>query len=93
VLYRVVQEALANAARYAPRPGVVGLTVQVGDTEASVRVENACGEPHASAGGFGLTGLREQVAAVGGELSGGRQGDRWVVAGRLPVVRRAVPSA
>jgi signal transduction histidine kinase len=93
VLYRVLQEALANAARYAPRPGAVVLAVRVDDAAATVRVENPRGAPRPSAGGFGLAGLREQVAAVGGELAGGPEGDRWVVACRLPVVRPAVPSA
>jgi signal transduction histidine kinase len=93
VLYRVVQEALANAARYAPAPGAVTVAVRATGDEAEVRVENPRGEHRPSAGGFGLTGLREQVAAIGGELRGGPEGDAWVVACRLPVARPAVASA
>jgi signal transduction histidine kinase len=88
-----VQEALANAARYMPRPGSVAVAVRAAADAAHVRVENPRGEHRPSAGGFGLTGLREQVAAIGGELSSGPEGDRWVVASRLPVVRPAVASA
>ncbi len=93
VLYRVVQEALANAARYAPPAGAVSVAVRASGEEARVRVENPRGERRPSAGGFGLAGLREQVAALGGDLAGGPEGASWVVACRLPVARPAVASA
>ncbi|GAA4742524.1 hypothetical protein GCM10025783_12380 [Amnibacterium soli] len=93
VLYRVVQEALANAARHAPPGGAVTVAVRVAAEAAHVRVENPHGERRPSAGGFGLAGLREQVAAVGGDLTGGPDAGSWVLDCRLPVVRHAAASA
>jgi signal transduction histidine kinase len=92
-LYRVLQESLANAARYGAAGRTVGATVSVGPEEAVVAVENArdAAASHTS-GGFGLAGLREQVAAADGELSSGPDGDRWRVACRLPVRQPAVAS-
>ena len=91
VLYRVVQESLANAARYAR--GAVTVEIDATETQARVRVANPLGRPAVSTGGFGLAGLREQVAAIGGALTGGPAGDRWVVTCELPVTRTAVASA
>lgn len=92
VLYRVVQEALANAARYGV--GRIDADVAVGETTADVRVANPLpGSPVGSAGGgYGLLGLREQVAALGGSLTGGAERGEWVVTCSLPV-RGAQPAA
>ncbi|MFD1722129.1 sensor histidine kinase [Amnibacterium endophyticum] len=91
VLYRVVQEALANAARYAPPGEPVAVEVAVTEDGALVRVRNRRAESRvrSGAGGFGLRGLREQVAAVHGVLTSGPDGDGWLVACRLPVRRPA----
>ncbi|WP_157032338.1 sensor histidine kinase [Kitasatospora cheerisanensis] len=71
-VYRVVQEALTNAAKHAPGAPV---TAAVGYTAdgATVRIANG---PAATApdqlvggGGHGLAGLRERVRAVGGQFS------------------------
>jgi signal transduction histidine kinase len=92
-LYRVLQESLANAARYGT-PGLpVAATVTVTTEEVDAGVENAVTpSPAPRREGFGLAGLREQVGSAGGELLGGRQGDRWVVTCRLPVRQPAVAS-
>ena len=44
-------------------------------------------KPHdpSRSSGYGLTGLRERVAAVGGSYAAGRQGDKWVVEAHIPV--------
>ena len=84
-LYRVVQESLANAARYR-RPGTsVDVRVSVNAAAVTASVVNA-GPPgrRSAPGGFGLAGLREQVAAIGGTLRSGPDGDRWSVDCRLP---------
>jgi glucose-6-phosphate-specific signal transduction histidine kinase len=39
----------------------------------------------AGAPGYGLIGLREQTASLGGELRSGPEGDEWVVECRLPM--------
>jgi signal transduction histidine kinase len=86
-LYRVLQESLANAARHAG-PGAVSAAVAVTGDTVTARVENPLG-PASSGGsgtsGFGLAGLREQVAAQSGELSGGPEGGTWAVRCRLPI--------
>lgn len=67
--YRVVQEGLTNAARYAPGSAV---EVRVGAEEGGVRVlvENTgpTGTPAGAGSGFGLAGAAERVRAHGGSL-------------------------
>lgn len=86
--YRVVQEGLTNALRYA-----AGAAVRVllrGDREALlVEVTNAAAASEGALAGFGtgtgLQGLRERLAACGGTLEAGLTPDRgWRLAARLP---------
>jgi signal transduction histidine kinase len=95
--YRVVQEALTNAARHAPG-AVVTIRTRSEAGWLSVEVENgparipvATSSAEADAGGYGLVGLAERVRALGGELAAGpshRGG--FAVAARLPLSREAV---
>jgi signal transduction histidine kinase len=73
-LLRVAQEALANAGRHAS-PSAVALTLAFGDDQVSLDVTDDGvgfdpGAPGAngSGGGFGLTAMRERVAALHGSL-------------------------
>jgi signal transduction histidine kinase len=73
-LYRVVQEALSNAARHA-RARQVWVDVQLAGREATVEVRDdgcgfAAGEPLARRAehGMGLLNMRERVDALGGRL-------------------------
>ncbi len=86
--YRVVQEGLTNALRYAS-----GATVSVlvrGEPDALVvEVENAPttreGALAGAGTGTGLPGLRERLAACGGTLEAGPTPDRgWRLSARLP---------
>jgi signal transduction histidine kinase len=78
-VYRVVQEGLTNAVKYAEgRP----TTVRVGyrDDRVEVEVTNAAAEVSVGArsglsGGRGLAGLRDRIGALGGELAAGEQPD------------------
>ncbi len=69
VAYRVLQEALTNARRHAP-----GATVDAAVDYASDRLtvsvrDHGPGAPAAAeAAGFGLVGMRERLAMVGGDL-------------------------
>ncbi|SDQ07566.1 sensor histidine kinase [Quadrisphaera sp. DSM 44207] len=86
-LHRVVQEALANAARHADPPSAA-VDVAVEGSGVLVRVSNPVREgagAAASSGGYGLVGLAERVASVGGDLAGGPDGGAWVVRCRLPL--------
>jgi signal transduction histidine kinase len=92
--YRLVQEGLTNALRYASGAAVRVLVVG-GSREVLVEVENApsAAEPAlAGAGtGNGLRGLRERIAPLGGTLDAGpTAGGGWRLRGRLP--RRASAS-
>ncbi|MFJ7287146.1 sensor histidine kinase [Curtobacterium sp. NPDC098951] len=74
--YRVVQEALGNVARHAPG-AETAVTVARHDAVLAVEVVNAAPPRDTVAivppddGGFGLTGMRERVAALGGTIDHG----------------------
>jgi len=87
--YRVVQEALTNALKHAPG-APVDITIRGRDGELQVDVVNAPPQRGSSGlsqsgGGFGLTGMRERVAACGGSLtSGPTPAGGWQVSALLP---------
>lgn len=78
--YRVVQEALTNAARHAP-----GAPVTVEVREAAVVVTNGAPQrPGSGPGaGSGLVNLRARVEDLGGTLDAGPQGDGFRVEARI----------
>ncbi|MGP3683806.1 sensor histidine kinase [Streptomyces sp. IBSNAI002] len=86
-VFRIVQEALTNARKYAGRArasvrltyGTHGLSVEVSDDGAG-----AAAAPAGS--GYGLVGMRERVALHGGTLEAGPlAGGGFRVAARLPL--------
>ncbi|CAM3582553.1 sensor histidine kinase [Kibdelosporangium persicum] len=85
--YRVVQEALTNALKYAHGSRTT-VHVHHGDKEITVEVgTDGPGSPATSPGGSGrgLAGLRERVDVLGGEFtSGWRDGGGFVVRARIP---------
>jgi signal transduction histidine kinase len=87
--FRVVQESLTNALRYAPGPEV-RILISVDETERSlaVRVENdgtVHGDPTLAGTGRGLVGLRERIQTLGGQFDAGRtHHGGWAVEARLP---------
>lgn len=92
VLYRIVQESLANATRHAPG-SPVHVVLRVTDGDVTVETANGPAAPvqQASAdfgpsGGNGIRGMRERAAAVGGTLSAGPAADGgFIVRGMLPL--------
>jgi signal transduction histidine kinase len=69
--YRIVQEALTNARRHAPG-AAVDVELDYSPDALRVRVrDNGSGPDGAGTAGHGLLGMRERVAAVGGELRTG----------------------
>ncbi|MFF4284456.1 sensor histidine kinase [Streptomyces sp. NPDC001633] len=85
--YRIVQEALTNVVRHAGT-GRCRVTIDHGDEELFVEVvdEGRGATGHGSAHGFGLIGMRERVALLGGRLSTGpRPEGGYRVAVRLPL--------
>lgn len=84
--YRIIQEALTNAARH----GNGNARVQLGfdERELDVFVENVLvpGRPARSeGGGHGLVGMRERAALLGGTLEAGANEGRFEVRARLPI--------
>jgi signal transduction histidine kinase len=93
-LYRIAQEALANAARHAPRARTV-FGLDVGDGRARLTAETTgptaapAGEPERAC--YGLIGMRERAAALGGELTAGPTPDGWLVTCTLPLEATDAP--
>lgn len=68
VLFRVAQEALANAAKHA-QASRVGVTLSYLDDQVVLDVrDDGTGLVADRAGGFGLTAMRQRVHGVGGKL-------------------------
>jgi signal transduction histidine kinase len=84
--YRVVQEALTNALKYAgPAHAWVAVSWREGELALTVANDGE-GGGDGTGGGQGLDGMRERVAMYGGEIaSGPREGGGYVVRARLPI--------
>jgi signal transduction histidine kinase len=84
--YRVVQEALTNALKYAG-PAHAWVAVHWKDGRLELEIANDGRTDGDGAGsGHGLTGMRERVSLYGGEIeSGPRDGGGYVVRARLPI--------
>jgi signal transduction histidine kinase len=88
-LYRITQEALANAARHAPRARTV-LGIEVAERWASLVAETT--GPTAAGPAterkrprYGIVGMRERATALGGEFAAGPTPDGWRLSCRLPL--------
>ena len=88
--YRIVQESLTNALRYAG-PATTEVSFNYGSDRLIIQIDdNGRGvTPDSSTGnssGHGITGMRERAAAVGGTLEAGpRHGGGFRVRASLPV--------
>ncbi|MFB7471937.1 sensor histidine kinase [Kitasatospora sp. NPDC056184] len=91
--YRIVQEGVTNALKYAP-----GETISVRIAVREGRLELRCVNglpPHGAApgrsggslrrGGKGLRGIRERAVLLGGEATAGAESGAWVLAVRVPL--------
>ena len=89
VLYRIAQEALANAARHAPRARTV-LALELADGRVALLAETSGPVVAASASErkrphYGLIGMEERATALGGEFAAGPTSGGWRVRCELPV--------
>jgi signal transduction histidine kinase len=87
-VYRIAQEALANAVRHAPAATTVialdladGHVQLVADTTGPLVDASAAASGRA---GYGLIGMRERATALGGDFAAGRTAAGWRVTCRLP---------
>lgn len=82
--FRVVQEALTNALKYAG-PAHACVTLGWAPGELAIEVTNDGQPPQHHAAGFGLAGMRERLALYGGRLESGPRNDGgYVVRAHLP---------
>ena len=82
--YRILQEALTNAARHGT--GTARVELAFGNAALEVTVSNAAlgdGAPRSN-GGHGLIGMRERATLLGGSLDAGRANGVFRVRARLP---------
>jgi PAS domain S-box-containing protein len=85
VVYRVVQEALTNAARHArPESVAVRLSHNNGEVRVSITDDGDGFDPNAPTDGFGLVGMRERVSLVGGRFALTSSSEGTTVAVSLP---------
>jgi signal transduction histidine kinase len=85
-LYRIAEEALANAARHAPHGQTIldlepadGQIYLVAETTGPLAPADRPERPR-----YGLIGMRERATAVGGTFTAGPTADGWRVSCRLP---------
>ncbi|MDS0135865.1 MULTISPECIES: histidine kinase [unclassified Amycolatopsis] len=91
--YRVVQEALTNAAKYAAgRPATVHVGYRADLLEIEVSTQGPATAPGAlGSGGRGLTGLRDRVDTLGGRFTAGPSADGFRVRAEFPTA--GIPAA
>jgi signal transduction histidine kinase len=93
--YRIVQESLTNTLRHAGS-ATATVTVRYGDESVEIEVEDdgrgaaapaSPTQPFPTAGsGYGITGMQERAAAVGGRVeAGAKPGGGFLVRARLPI--------
>jgi signal transduction histidine kinase len=96
--YRLVQEALTNTVKHAGRGARAHVSVRWDDDRLTITVRDQGGREdplrraHPSPG-YGLTGLAERIAIVGGELEAGRVDGGFVVKAEFPASGPAMPSS
>ena len=86
-LYRVAQEALTNARKYAGPSAVADVRLRHLDDAVEIEVANSGQVPaRRRSGGLGIVGMRERVGAVGGDVEiGPRPRGGYLVRARIPL--------
>ncbi|MGW8482770.1 sensor histidine kinase [Microbacterium sp. NPDC055903] len=91
---RIVQEGVTNAMRHAP--GATGIDVRIDRSEERiiVTIDNDGASATGRGDGFGLRGLAERAAHVGGSVTSGPAGHgRWSLRAELPHTTDAAASS
>lgn len=85
--YRVCQEGLTNALRHGETSAPIDVTVTVEEAQLRLAITNRAARRRAThgGGGRGLAGVRERIAAFGGEFESGAQGSTWRLAAAFPL--------
>jgi signal transduction histidine kinase len=82
--YRILQEALTNAARHGNGRAAVELAFEPSRLEISVTNPLGPGAP-GGGGGHGVVGMRERAELLGGSLDAGPRAGRFELRARLPI--------
>jgi signal transduction histidine kinase len=88
--YRILQESLTNAARHGKGP--VDVRIAYGHDQLELTISNATtrnGRGNAGTPGYGIIGMRERAALLGGSLSAAARDGHFQVTARLPYVAAA----
>ncbi|SEB78697.1 Signal transduction histidine kinase [Paramicrobacterium humi] len=93
-VYRIAQEALTNARKYAGSGASADVRVRFVDGDVELEVTNTGSVPgRPRKGGLGQIGMRERVSAVGGAIEmGPRSRGGYLVRARIPLPERAEPT-
>jgi len=93
-VYRIVQEALTNAAKHGQaKRALIEIQEDNGTVQLLVRDDGAGFDPKTQSSGFGLAGMQERTALLGGELKiASAPAGGTTVSARLPVQRRVQTS-
>ena len=96
-LYRIAQEAIANAARHAPEARTA-LVLELLDGEVSLSAQTtgplrAPVEEEPPRRRYGLIGMRERATALDGEFTAGPNAGGWRVSCTLPLGADGLPTA
>lgn len=84
-VHRIVQEAVTNTIRHADASKLRISATALGSTVEVTVNDDGIGSPHGIREGHGLTGMRERVALLGGELSVDSTPTGFTVTALLPV--------
>jgi signal transduction histidine kinase len=86
--YRILQEALTNAARHGT--GTARVELDYGEMALEITVTNPVRADlvPAASRGHGMIGMHERAALLGGQLTAGRAGDTFRVGARIPYAGR-----
>jgi signal transduction histidine kinase len=82
--YRILQEALTNAARHGAGTAQIKLAVDDAGLELTVTNPVSNDSQPRAAGGHGLIGMRERATLLGGDLDAGRRNGAFRVRARIP---------
>jgi signal transduction histidine kinase len=80
--YRILREALTNAARHGT--GTTSVTLAYGPSALAITVENPLGGAAPAGPGHGLVGMRERASLVGGALEAAARDGRFRIHATLP---------
>jgi signal transduction histidine kinase len=85
--YRIVQEGLTNVLRHAGKVPVA-LRLAAADDRLELDLSNPIHETRArprAGGGHGLSGMRDRVTVLRGQMTAGPEQGRWLVQVRIPL--------